>query len=94
MSYDCRGVKATSSQDILLIFSDILFWKFTMVLKRAQVDNLVTEELIEESLKFPVITNRLISLNSRFEDFIKIYDKLSSELLISKNCNSLRLRHY
>ena len=65
-----------------------------MVLKRAQVDNLVTEELIEESLKFPVITNRLISLNSRFEDFIKIYDKLSSELLISKNCNSLRLRHY
>ena len=65
-----------------------------MVLKRAQVDNLVTEELIEESLKFPVITNRLISLNSRFEDFIKNYDKLSSELLISKNCNSLRLRHY
>ena len=65
-----------------------------MVLKRAQVDNLVTEELIEESLKFPVITNRLISLNSRFEDFIKIYDKLSSELLISKNCNSLRLGHY
>ena len=65
-----------------------------MVLKRAQVDNLVTEELIEESLKFPVITNRLISLNSRFEDFIKNYDKLSSELLISKNCNSLQLRHY
>ena len=65
-----------------------------MVLRRAQVDNLVTEELIEESLKFPVITNRLISLNSRFEDFIKNYDKLSSELLISKNCNSLRLRHY
>ena len=65
-----------------------------MVLKRAQVDNLVTEELIEESLKFPVITNRLISLNSRFEDFIKNYDKLSSELLISKNCNSLRLRRY
>ena len=65
-----------------------------MVLKRAQVDNLVTEELIEESLKFPVITNRLISLNSRFEDFMKNYDKLSSELLISKNCNSLRLRHY
>ena len=65
-----------------------------MVLKRAQVDNLVTEELIGESLKFPVITNRLISLNSRFEDFIKNYDKLSSELLISKNCNSLQLRHY
>ena len=38
-----------------------------MVLKRAQVDNLVTEELIEESLKFPVITNQLIGLNSRFE---------------------------
>ena len=31
-----------------------------MVLKRAQVDNLVTEERIEEALKFPVITNQLI----------------------------------
>ena len=41
-----------------------------MVLKMAQVDDLATEELIEESLKFPFITNQLICLNSRFEDFI------------------------
>ena len=60
----------SSSQEILLISSDILFWKFTMVLKMAQVDDLATEELIEESLKFPFITNQLICLNSRFEDFI------------------------
>ena len=45
-----------------------------MVLKRVQVDNLVTEELIEESLKFPFITNQLIGLKSRFEDLIKNYD--------------------
>ena len=34
----------------MVIISDILFWKITMVLKRGQVDNLVTEELIGESL--------------------------------------------
>ena len=42
-----------------------------MILKRAQVDNLVTEELIEELLKFPDITNQLNGLNSWFEGFIE-----------------------
>ena len=55
-----------------------------MLLTRAQVDSLSREELIEELLKFSVITDQLIGLNSRFEDFIKKYDKLNSELLISK----------
>ena len=55
-----------------------------MLLTRAQVDSLSREELIEELLKFSDITDQLIGLNSRFEDFIKKYDKLNSELLISK----------
>ena len=55
-----------------------------MLLARAQVDSLSREELIEELLKFSDITDQLIGLNSRFEDFIKKYDKLNSEVLISK----------
>ena len=63
-----------------------------MVLTRAQVDNLSREELIEELLKFSDITDMLNGLNNRFDDFIKKYDELNSELLISKNCNSLLLK--
>ena len=81
--------RCVSSEAILFIFFYILLWKFTMVLTRAQVDNLSREELIEELLKFSDITDQLNGLNSRFEDFIKKYNKLNSELLISKNCNSL-----
>ena len=58
-----------------------------MVLARAQVDNLSREELIEELFKFCGITVQLSGLNSQFEDFIKKYNKLNSELLISKSCN-------
>ena len=58
-----------------------------MVLTRAQVDNLSLEELIEELLMFSDIMDKLNGLNSRFEEFIKKYDKLNSKL-ISKNCNS------
>ena len=63
-----------------------------MVLTRAQVDNLSREELIEELLKFSDVTDKLNDLNNRFEDFIKKYDELNSQLLISKKCNSLLLK--
>ena len=43
-------------------------------------------------LKFSDITDKLNSLNIRFEYFIKKDDKLNSELLISKNCISLLLK--
>ena len=63
-----------------------------MILTRVQVDNLSREELIEELLKFSDITDQPSGLNSRFEDFIKKHDKLNSELLLSRNCNSLLLK--
>ena len=63
-----------------------------MVLTRAQVDNLSREELIEEFLKFSDVTDKPNGLDNRFEDFIKKYDELHSELLISKNCKSLLLK--
>ena len=43
-------------------------------------------------LKFSDITDQLNGLNSWFEDYIKKYDKLNSELLVSKTCNSLQLK--
>ena len=64
-----------------------------MVLTRVQVDGLSREELIEELLlSFSDIMDQLNVLNSRFQDFVKKYDKINSELLISKNCNSLLLK--
>ena len=63
-----------------------------MMLTRVQIDNLSREELIEELLKFSDITDMLNGLNNRLDDFIKKYDELNSELLISKNCNSLLLK--
>ena len=63
-----------------------------MILTRVQVDNLSREELIEELLKFSDITDQPSGLNSRFEDFIEKHDKLNSELLLSRNCNSLLLK--
>ena len=62
-----------------------------MILTRAQVD-LSREELIENLLRFSVITDQLNGINSRFKDFIKKYYKLNSELLISNYCNSLLLK--
>ena len=53
-----------------------------MVLTRAQVDNLSREELVEELLKFSDITDKFNGLNNWFDDFIKKYDELNSELLI------------
>ena len=43
-------------------------------------------------LKFSDITDKLNGLNNRFDDFIKKYDELNSELLISKSCHSLLLK--
>ena len=55
-----------------------------MVLRRAQLDSLSKE-------KFSNITDQLQSLTKRFDGFIEKYDVLHSELLVSKNCNSLLL---
>ena len=54
-----------------------------MALTRAQTDNLSKKEVIEELLKFSDIIDKLNGLNSRFEDFIKKYDKLNSELTLN-----------
>ena len=60
-----------------------------MVLTRAELDSHLKEELAKEFLKFSNIAYQLQSLTNWFENFIGKYSILHSELLVSKNCNSL-----
>ena len=56
----------------MFIISDILFWKFTVVLKRCQVDNVVREEMIGKLLTkkaFVKISFRRIILHDLWLDF-------------------------
>ena len=60
-----------------------------MVRTRSQLENLSKEELIDELISVEDIFSKLYDLTSRFDDFLRRYEVLSSELTISKNCNRL-----
>ena len=54
-----------------------------MVQRRNQLENLSKEELIEELISFEGISSKLSDLTSRFDDFLRRYEILSSELTVS-----------
>ena len=58
-----------------------------MVRTRSQLENLSKEELIDELIIVEDISSKLSDLISHFDDFLKLYEILSSELTVSKNCN-------
>ena len=60
-----------------------------MVFIRAQLDALSRNGLVEELPKCPNIADQLKIPTDWFNDFAGKYDKLQSELVISKICNSL-----
>ena len=60
-----------------------------MVFTRAQLDTLSREELVEELIKCSNIADQIKTPTERFNEFVGKYEKLQSELIISKNCNSL-----
>ena len=60
-----------------------------MVRTRNQLKNLSKEELIEEFISVEDISSKLSDLTSRFDDFLRRYEILTSELTVSKNCNRL-----
>ena len=60
-----------------------------MVRTSSQLENLSKEELIDELISVEDISPKLSDLTSRFDDFLRRYEVLSSELTISKNCNRL-----
>ena len=50
------------------------------------------EELIEELLQISDISCQLKALNDRFDTFAAKHEELKSDLLITKNCNTLLLQ--
>ena len=60
-----------------------------MVRTRSQLENLSKKELIDGLISVEDISSKLSELTSRFDDFLKRYEILSSELAVSKNCNRL-----
>ena len=63
-----------------------------MVLTRNQIQNLTREELFEELLQISDISYQLTALNDRFDFFSAKHEELKSDLLITKNCNTLLLQ--
>ena len=45
------------------------------------------EELIDKFISVEDISSKLSDLTSRFDDFVRWYEILNSELTVSKNCN-------
>ena len=64
-----------------------------MVFTRAQLDTLSREELVEELIKYSNIADQIKTLTEWFDEFVGKYEKLQSEIVISKNCNSLLVNH-
>ena len=54
-----------------------------------QIQNLTREELTEELLQIFDITCQLKALSDRFNTFSAKHEELKSDLLITKNCNTL-----
>ena len=60
-----------------------------MVLTKSQIENLTGEELIEELLQISNISCQLKALNDRFDNLSAKHEELKSDLLITRNCNTL-----
>ena len=60
-----------------------------MVFTRTKLDELSKEELIEEFLSFDNLSEKINDLTKKMDDFASKFDRVFSELQISKTCNSL-----
>ena len=60
-----------------------------MGVTRSQIESLTREELIEELLQISDISCQLKALNNRFDTLAAKHEELKSDLLITKNCNTL-----
>ena len=60
-----------------------------MVQTRSQLENLSKEELIEELTTVEDITSKLSDLSNRFDDFLRRFEVVSTDLAITRNCHRL-----
>ena len=56
---------------------------------RSQLENLSKEELIEELITVDDKSSKLSGLSNRFDDFLRRFEVVSSDLAIARNCNKL-----
>ena len=62
-----------------------------MVRTRSQLENLSKEELIEELITVEDISSKLSDLSNRFNDFLRRFEVVSSDIAIARNCNKLTI---
>ena len=60
-----------------------------MVQTISKLEHLPKDELIDELMSIEDISSKLVNLTTRFDDFTRRFEILSSELAVSKNCNRL-----
>ena len=60
-----------------------------MVRTRSQLEHLSKEELIDVFMSTEDISSKVVNLTTRFDDFTRRFEIISSELAASKNCNEL-----
>ena len=58
-----------------------------MVFTSSQIENMRTEELVEELVNLSDMSTKLTNLTNKFDEFIRKYDNLHSELQLARNCN-------
>ena len=66
-----------------------LYSYIIIVRTRSQLENLSKKELIDELINVEDIYSKLSDLTSRFDDFLRRYEILNSELAVSKYYNRL-----
>ena len=59
-----------------------------MVFTRSQMENMDTDDLVEELLRLSDVSSKISDLTVKFNDFVSKYDKVYSELQIPRNANS------
>ena len=60
-----------------------------MVQTRSQLEHLSKGELIDELMSIEDISSKIVNLKTRFDNFTRRFEILSSELVVSENCNQL-----
>ena len=60
-----------------------------MVLTRSKLKELSKEELIEKLLSFDNLSEKINDLTKKMDNFATTFDRVFSELQVSKICNSL-----
>ena len=60
-----------------------------MVGTRSQLENLSKDELIEELITVDNTASKIPDLSNRFDDFLRRFEVVSSDLAITRNCHRL-----